>query len=120
MPVETRTATDGSAGTEVHSGSASPSERRDVDGAEADNPVASDLSLQFHNGSEVAYADEPESRWAADAYQRIRDSSGEEADIAENCVVPGWVVARVKEHVFRESHDIPVGPEPDCASLFHP
>jgi hypothetical protein len=86
---------------------------------------ASDAAVTGRGGAHVPgaggarYIDEA-SPETLRAYERIAETAGDVPSIARNTGVPRDVLDRVKEHVFRTEHRVPVGPNDVRAGRFTP
>jgi hypothetical protein len=97
-----------------------------------DRTIRHDASLHGRDGSEgaaispderqddIRYAEEPESPWAADAYQRIREATGDVAEIASHCGLDPAVIDGAKRNLFIDVHDVQLGPDVVVRARFTP
>ncbi|MBQ1084033.1 hypothetical protein, partial [Nocardiopsis sp. B62] len=79
-----------------------------------------DASGRWFDGNGVAHIDKPDYVSHAQAYDRIREATGDVDLIAEVTGIDRGVINRIKDHIFNKSHEVAVGPNDVRVGKFTP
>jgi hypothetical protein len=81
---------------------------------------ANEFRADFPRGSDFVDSVDGYSEWAAEAYRRIRDSPDDTAFVAANTGIDPRIVEGMRQNLFVQEHDIPLGPNHVERGFFTP
>ncbi|MFJ9554788.1 hypothetical protein ACIRPH_13295 [Nocardiopsis sp. NPDC101807] len=79
-----------------------------------------DASGRWFDEDGNAYAESPGEIWPAQAYERIRNTTGDIEAISETTGIKEEAIRRIKDHIFFRVHDVTVGPNDVRRGRFTP